>query len=50
MIIGFVRRESHKHDKLRGDPEAQEIFSRMGCLNLFLKLNGYDDRISLEFA
>lgn len=49
MMVGFVRREPHKHDQLRSDPQALEIFSRMRWLNFFFKLDGYDDRMALKF-
>ena len=49
MTIRLIRRDPHNHDKLQGDLEAQERFSRMGWLNVFFKLNGYDEIIALEF-
>ena len=50
MIDGFIRREPHNRYKLRGDLEVYEIFSMIGWLNLYFKLNGYDNKIALEFS
>ena len=50
MTRRFVTHESLSHEKLHKNLEVVEMFQRIGWLELFLRMDGYDEGIAKEFV
>lgn len=50
MTAGFVRREPTNHKKMFRNPEVVDIFQKLGWINYFQKLDGFDEEVAMEFA
>ena len=49
-MVGFITREPIDHARLHSNLQVMEIFQKIGWINLFNKLDGYDHKIALDFS